>query len=369
MSRHFQTVDYEATLDTTVRLGDCLPPDHRARVVVALVAQLALTPLYARYGKRGGAPYAPEILLALLFYAYPTGVFSSRSSARSSRPPAKPPPSATWRAIALPTTPRSRVVSRPRRRLRRPTTATSTTAPIPTAVIMKNSRDAGVTQQYNAQAAVEQNTLLIVGASLSHHANDVLDVAPPLAAIARKRSEPPRRPRWMRAISARPTWTCWHDGGHRRLHRHRTRPAPCGRASVLRRRGRAACAIDRGSFRETMAYKLRTALGKAIYRRRKCTVEPVFGQIEGGDGLSSVLLARSGGGHGRMVSGVPGLQPAAFARVGAELRAYRADSAQVTSKTADLQACFAEIHNPDGREAQQIFGVLCVFPCLAAQNR
>jgi hypothetical protein len=29
-----------------------------------------------------------------------------------------------------------------------------------------------------------------------------------------------------------------------------------------------------------MAYKLRTALGQAIYRRRKCTIEPVIGQIK-----------------------------------------------------------------------------------------
>jgi transposase len=78
MSRLFKTADYEATLDTSVRLGDCLPQDHLARFVVDIVAQLDLTPLYTRYGKRGGAPYAPEILLALLFYAYATGVFSSR---------------------------------------------------------------------------------------------------------------------------------------------------------------------------------------------------------------------------------------------------------------------------------------------------
>jgi hypothetical protein len=59
MSRHFKTVDYEATLDSTVRRGDCLPPDHLARFVVDIVAQLDLAPLYARYGKRGGQPYAP----------------------------------------------------------------------------------------------------------------------------------------------------------------------------------------------------------------------------------------------------------------------------------------------------------------------
>ena len=78
MSRQFRTVDYEATLDTSVRLGDCLPADHLAHFIVDIIAQLALAPLYARYGKRGGAPYAPEILLGLLVYAYATGVFSSR---------------------------------------------------------------------------------------------------------------------------------------------------------------------------------------------------------------------------------------------------------------------------------------------------
>ena len=31
MSRKFKTADYDATLDVTVRLGDCLPPDHLAR--------------------------------------------------------------------------------------------------------------------------------------------------------------------------------------------------------------------------------------------------------------------------------------------------------------------------------------------------
>src|SRR5208283_3059290 len=78
MSRQFKTADYEATLDTSVRLGDCLPEEHLARFVVDIVAQLDLTAFYARYGNRGGAPYAPEILVALLFYAYATGVFSSR---------------------------------------------------------------------------------------------------------------------------------------------------------------------------------------------------------------------------------------------------------------------------------------------------
>ena len=83
MSRKFKTADYDATLDLTVRLGDCLPPDHLARFVVDIIAQLDLSAIYARYGTRGGQPYAPEILLAVLFYGYATGVFSTRKLSRA----------------------------------------------------------------------------------------------------------------------------------------------------------------------------------------------------------------------------------------------------------------------------------------------
>jgi transposase len=83
MDRTFKTVDYQATLDVTVRLGDCLPPDHLARFVVDAVAQLDLSAIYARYGSRGGEPYAPEVLIGLIFYGYATGVFSSRKIERA----------------------------------------------------------------------------------------------------------------------------------------------------------------------------------------------------------------------------------------------------------------------------------------------
>src|SRR3989337_25944 len=78
MTRKFKTVDYEATLNLTVSLREALPPNHLTRFVVDVIAQLDLSPVYARYGERGGEPLAPEILLGLLFYGYATGVFSSR---------------------------------------------------------------------------------------------------------------------------------------------------------------------------------------------------------------------------------------------------------------------------------------------------
>jgi transposase len=78
MTRRFKTVDYEAALDQTVSLREALPANHLARFVVDVVAELDLAHIYERYGLRGGEAYAPELLLALLFYGYATGVFSSR---------------------------------------------------------------------------------------------------------------------------------------------------------------------------------------------------------------------------------------------------------------------------------------------------
>lgn len=78
MSRKFKTANYEETLNQTIRLGDALPPDHLARFVVDIIAQLDLSRIYGQYAPIGGEAIAPDILLGLLFYGYATGVFSSR---------------------------------------------------------------------------------------------------------------------------------------------------------------------------------------------------------------------------------------------------------------------------------------------------
>jgi transposase len=49
-----------------------------ARFVVEIVEQLDLQKIKAVYAGRGSQPYNPEMLIALVFYGYATGVFSSR---------------------------------------------------------------------------------------------------------------------------------------------------------------------------------------------------------------------------------------------------------------------------------------------------
>ena len=59
-------------------LQDWLPEGHLARFVVEIVEKLDLRALKEVYAGRGSQAYHPEMLLALLFYGYATGVFSSR---------------------------------------------------------------------------------------------------------------------------------------------------------------------------------------------------------------------------------------------------------------------------------------------------
>jgi transposase len=78
MARKFKTVDYELALHQTVTVEECLSPNHLARFIVSIIAQLDLSRIYARYAPVGGEPIDPKVLLGLLLYGYATGVFSSR---------------------------------------------------------------------------------------------------------------------------------------------------------------------------------------------------------------------------------------------------------------------------------------------------
>ncbi|HSH81020.1 MAG TPA: IS1182 family transposase [Herpetosiphonaceae bacterium] len=435
MSRTFKTVDYEATLDQTVRLGDCLPPDHLARFIVDVIAQLDLSAIYARYRARGGAPYAPELLFGLLVYGYATGVFSSRKLERATYE------SAPFRFIAGNLHPdhdtiaafrktflpdlhdlfvqvlllaqamgvlklgnisidgtkihadasKSKAVSYKRllelethlhaevealfalaaqadqgsipdgmvvatelalrearlarlaeakavlearaqqrqameqaeydakvrereakaQRTGKPPRGKPPTPPTPgprdddqynftdpESRIMKNSSDKGFNQHYNAQIAVEQACLLIVGASLSNHPTDHAEVVPTVTAIPAALGTPTAAALDQGYFSAANITTLEGLGIEPYIATGREphqlnweayfadTPAPPG---------------SDASPKEQMAYKLRTAVGQAIYRLRKCTVEPVIGVIKEVLGFRQFSLRGVAGAAGEWV--------------------------------------------------------------------
>ena len=83
MSSKFQPIDRHTLYLLPPSLQDWLPEDHLARFVLEIVDQLDLTELETAYSGGGKAAYHPSLLLALLFYGYATGVFSSRKLERA----------------------------------------------------------------------------------------------------------------------------------------------------------------------------------------------------------------------------------------------------------------------------------------------
>ena len=157
----------------------------------------------------------------------------------------------------------------------------------PESRIMKNSRDGGFDQDYNAQIVVTHASLLIVANTLSNHPNDWAEAIPALDAIPAELGKPaaaaldcgfftPATLVAMRERNIEPYIATGRDG-HRQDWKTRltqTDPPP----------------PDSASERVKMAYKLKTDIGQAIYHLRKSTVEPVIGIIKQGLGFRQFSL-------------------------------------------------------------------------------
>jgi transposase len=147
----------------------------------------------------------------------------------------------------------------------------------PDSRIMKNSNNDGFDQHYNAQAAVDQDSLLIVANGLSNHPVDTAEAIPTLSAVPTELGKPkaaamdhnyfsPHNIQALEALDIDPYIATGREPHHRswRTFFAETPEPPPDDASPMVK----------------MVYKLRTDIGQAIYRLRKCTVEPVFGVIK-----------------------------------------------------------------------------------------
>jgi len=147
----------------------------------------------------------------------------------------------------------------------------------PDSAIMKNSTNYGFDQHYNAQAAVEQTSLLIVAPSLSNHPVDTAEALPTLTAIPTELGRPeavamdrnyfsPTTIKTLQAWGIEPyiaTGREPHQHSWRQFFAQTPAPPPAEASLIVK-----------------MAYKLQTDIGRAVYRLRKCTVEPVIGIIK-----------------------------------------------------------------------------------------
>jgi hypothetical protein len=147
----------------------------------------------------------------------------------------------------------------------------------PESRIMKNSNNDGFDQHYNAQAAVDQDSFLIVASTLSNHPNDQAEAIPTLDAIPLALGKPQAgaldngyfSATNIAAMEARDIEPYIATG---RISHH-----PSWQSYFVQQ---PAPPPADASPKVQMAYKLQTEIGGAIYRLRKCTIEPVLGIIK-----------------------------------------------------------------------------------------
>ena len=78
MPTNFRLVDRDIAYLLPPSVDEWLPDNHLARFVVEIVDQLDISALEGSYTASGSDAYHPRMMLALLFYCYATGTFSSR---------------------------------------------------------------------------------------------------------------------------------------------------------------------------------------------------------------------------------------------------------------------------------------------------
>jgi transposase len=155
----------------------------------------------------------------------------------------------------------------------------------PESRIMKNSSTKEFMQGYNAQAAVDASSQVIVAAEVTIQSNDKKQLEPMLAELKENCNALPKElsadagyysednVAHVQAKGIRPLITPGNT-------RHNdAKPAPP--------RGRIPKQL---SIKERMERLLRTRKGRKAYAKRKETVEPVFGQIKGVRGFRQFLL-------------------------------------------------------------------------------
>ncbi len=164
----------------------------------------------------------------------------------------------------------------------------------PQSRIMKAGSGPHFEQSYNAQAAVEVDSRLIVGERVSQACNDKQELAPTVAAVAAPVESVAAvladsgfySEAAVRAVEQTPagqsTGTTVYAALEKKEH-HRT-------VSDLEKKDEPAAPAPGAELSEVMKQRLKTKVGQAKYKLRQQTVEPVFGIIKSVMGFRQFLL-------------------------------------------------------------------------------
>jgi hypothetical protein len=145
--------------------------------------------------------------------------------------------------------------------------------------IMKAGNGKHYEQAYNAQAAVETDSMLIVGARVSQNANDKQDLAPDLESIPEDVFKPDAVLVDSGFYSEEAVEEVEREDGptvYAAVEKHDHHVT----VEDMEKKADASEPGEDASASEKMRHRTQTKSGKALYKLRKQTVEPVFGIIK-----------------------------------------------------------------------------------------
>lgn len=174
----------------------------------------------------------------------------------------------------------------------------------PDSRIMKSGKD--FVQAYNAQAVVDEGEQVIVAAAVTNQAPDAQHLAPMLAAVETNLGVRPVQLLADAGYYSAENVVFAEELGvdvlisvsrEKHVLDDKTLPPPLSPPAAEAamqptpsRAGDSAAVAPAKDLKDAMRERLQSPVGAAAYRRRKCIVEPVFGQVKAARGIRHFLL-------------------------------------------------------------------------------
>jgi transposase len=160
----------------------------------------------------------------------------------------------------------------------------------PQSRIMKAGNGAHFEQAYNAQAAVDTDSRLIVAARVTTAANDKEQLVPTVAAIPQEVATDVTEVLADSGFASQKAIEQMERDGRITVYVAVEKTSHHRRVCDLERRDDPPPPPPEAGAMERMRHRLRTKAGRAIYRLRQQTVEPIFGIVKEAMGFRRFLL-------------------------------------------------------------------------------
>ena len=157
--------------------------------------------------------------------------------------------------------------------------------------IMKAGNSKHFEQAYNAQAAVDtEGSMLVTGCYVTNHANDKLELVPTVECIAPEVRELSHVNADTGYFSEKAVLEVEDGGAGPTVYCAVEKHSHHRSVEDLLKKSDPPLPPDEASVKEKMSHRLKTAEGRAKYKDRKETVEPVFGIIKSVLGFRQFML-------------------------------------------------------------------------------